>query len=191
MRCTIPDRTSRVAATGSVQIGSNSLFTVNGYFVATFSSTGLSVEVDARLKFLGFQLDVDGAAGIFTSDRGIALDIGMSLNGDSSPLLDKGYFSTNAGIRLQVNTRSSTTTFNIAPSTIRVHVNGNFGADGFDFDNSFNFTASGTRWIATLNLSVDIFGFVEVNVSGSVGFDTDRNTVIHEPSAIRRLSPVQ
>ena len=61
---TIPERTIRVAASGSLRLGSNSLFTVHGYFVMSFTTGGLSVAVDARLKFLGFQLDVDGAAGV-------------------------------------------------------------------------------------------------------------------------------
>ncbi|HZJ01110.1 MAG TPA: hypothetical protein VFD22_10655, partial [Gemmatimonadaceae bacterium] len=175
---TIPERTIRVAASGSLQLGSNSLFTIHGYFVMTFSTGGLSVAIDARLKFLNtFQLDVDGAAGIFTgSDPGIAMDIDLSLNGSFEPLLDKGYFSTHAGMRLRVNTRDATETFAVPVNVVRVRINGDFEADGFDFDGAFNFTASGTRWVASLDISVDIFGFIEVSVSGSVGFDTDRNT---------------
>jgi len=175
---TIPERTIRVAASGSLQLGSNSLFTIHGYFVMTFSTGGLSVAIDARLKFLNtFQLDVDGSAGIFTgSDPGIAMDIDLSLNGSFEPLLDKGYFSTHAGMRLRVNTRDATETFGVPVNVVRVRINGDFEADGFDFDGAFNFTASGTRWVASLDISVDIFGFIEVNVSGSVGFDTDRNT---------------
>ncbi|HET9220601.1 MAG TPA: hypothetical protein VFR18_26720, partial [Terriglobia bacterium] len=173
----ISQRTIQVAASGSLQLGSNSLFTVHGYFVMTFTTGGLTVAMDSRLKFLNtYQLDVDGTAGIFTSDPGIAMDIDLSLGGDTTPLFDKGYFSTNAGVRLRVNTRDATETFGVPVNAVRVRINGNFGADGFDFDGAFNFTASGTRWVATLNISVDVFGFVEVDVTGSVGFDTDRTT---------------
>jgi hypothetical protein len=172
----IAARTISLAALGSLRLGNNDLFTTHGYFIMTFDSTGLEVAIDARLKFLDIQLNVDGAAGIYTNDNGIALAINMRAGTDSSPFLNKGYFSTNATTTLQVNTRDNNTTLGIAPNTVRVRVDGNFGADGFDFNGAFNFTASGTRWISTLNISVDVFGFVDVNVSGSVGFDTDRNT---------------
>ena len=66
----------------------------------------------------------------------------MSLNGDTAPRLGLGDFSTNASLRLQVNTRNSNTTFGVAVNTVKVRVAGDFGADGFDFDGAFSFTAA-------------------------------------------------
>ena len=168
---TVPLRTIRVAASGTLIVGTSGLFNAHGYFELRFSGVNLGVSINAGFNFLGRRLDVDGAATIYTgTSRGIAFDLGMSLNGDTTPLLSTSGFTTNAGVRLQINTRNVSSD-GLSASTVRVRVNGNLGIDGFDFDNAFNFTASNGLFSSSVNISVDIFGFVEVNVTGTIRSD--------------------
>jgi hypothetical protein len=168
---TIPERTIRLAASGNLIVGTSGLFNVHGYFEMRFSGLNLGLSINAGFNFLGSRLDVDGAATIYTgASRGIAFDLGMSLNGDTTPLLSTSGFTTNAGVRLQINTRN-TSSDGLLGGTVRVRVNGNLRIDSFAFTGGLNFTASSGLFSASVNVSVNIFGFTNVNVTGSIRSD--------------------
>jgi len=168
---TIPARTIRIAASGSLNIGSSGLFDVHGYFVLRYSGSNLGMSIDAGFNFLGSRLDVDGSATIYTgTSRGVAFDLAMSLNGDTTPLLSRSGFSTNASVRLQVNTRAVSSD-GLSANTVRVRVNGGLRIDGFNFSGALNFTASNGLFAASVNLSVNIFGFATASVTGTIRSD--------------------
>jgi hypothetical protein len=168
---TIEARTIQIGVAGSVQLGSSSLFEVHGYSVLRFSSSGLGITFDAGFNFLGSNLAVSGSATIFSfASRGIVLNIGMSLNGNSTPLLNIGNFRVNSTVELQVNTRP-VSSGGFAAGTVRVRVGGGLRIDGFNFSGAVVFTASGGLFSASISNTFSLFGFRNVSMSGTIRSD--------------------
>src|SRR5262249_14310199 len=88
----VPAGTYRAFADGDLQIknGASNSFKLNGTADIRFSTTGFSITTDATLALFGVNLTANGTLDVFTrtqttGQRGIALHLCLSLNGDSTP----------------------------------------------------------------------------------------------------------
>lgn len=199
----IPASTLRVRGMGDLQLknGAANSFLLSGTFDAGVSNGNFFIGATSTLGLLGNTLTANGRIDVFTStlatgQRGTALDIGLRLNGDSTPAFDALVGTTPLGfnlagtLRLQVNTsnRSFRDTNNngiqdngetdlaVPAGTYRAFANGdlqikNGTSNSFKLHGTGDIRFSSTGFSITTDATLALFG-VNLTADGTIDIFT-------------------
>ena len=163
---TIAALTVRLA--GSAQLTLGGVFEIGGSIEMVFSVDGFELHVRGTMGLGAFgSLKVDGAAAIrnengtpiFAAKINVSIKIGIPL------------VSIYGSGTLEINTSSSTTYFDVAPSTFRIHIMGTVQVMLFKIDATIDIVVQGGLFRFAVDAELSFYGFINIHVTGFVQSD--------------------